>query len=327
MLKKVILSALGAYTVTSYILFKNPSLLHKKKRFAHDLLNTLADKPGEKVLSIAHRGGSYEKIENTIESFQNAVDNGTELLEMDLQMTKDDVIVVCHDVSLLRLCGVNVKVSDLNYNELPKFAQDIHLDHFDNTILDTRRLSDTKIPTLEEVFQKFPNTLIQLDLKGGSRDITQKTSELIKRYNREKLTIWGAMGDDQYLREFNPDLDRFFSPFAVIKTYGLYITGLLPFVPITSKIFSIPKYSTHYEKWKSSKGGVSVSIYFALFRFMESISKPLIKHLQERGVLVFHWVLNEDADFEESLKFNINGIMTDKPTQLKKFLEDRGKKL
>ena len=326
-MKKVAVSFLGLYSLTSYYFLKNPEKLHKRNRFTHETLNELTDNSGQKILSIAHRGGSYEKVENTIEAFRNAINSGVELLEMDLQLTKDGVIVVCHDENLRRLCDQDVNISNLNYNELPEFAERITLDHFANTILDTTKLGAAKIPTLEEVFKEFPNVFMELDLKGGSEELTRRTNELIKKYEREKFVIWGAMGDDQYLRKYNSELARFFSPFAVFKTYLLYVTGLLPFMPLTNQVFSVAKYTKNYENWKRSKNMPAVGISFALFKLMENTSGPLIKHLQERGILVFHWVLNEEEDFYESMKFNINGIMTDKPGDLDKFLKKHNKKL
>lgn len=326
-MKKAILPFLGIYSLSSYYFLKNPDKLHKKNRFTHETLNQLADNPGQKILNIAHRGGSYEKVENTIDAFKNAVDSGVDLLEMDLQLTKDGIIVVCHDENLRRLCDKDVNISDLNYDQLPKFAERITLDHFANTILDTSKLGEPKIPTLEEVFIKFPNVFMELDLKGGSEELTNKTNELIKKYNREQYVIWGAMGDDKYLRKYNSDLARFFSPFAVMKTYLLYITGLLPFMTLTNEVFSIPKYTVNYENWKRSKNTTTVGLYFAVLKFFESISGPLTKHLQDRGILVFHWVLNEQQDFDDSMNFNINGIMTDKPSELDNFLIKHNKKI
>lgn len=47
---------------------------------------------------------------------------------MDVCETKDKVLVVHHDHSLLRTCGVNKMIEDLNYEELPKFQDEIELD-------------------------------------------------------------------------------------------------------------------------------------------------------------------------------------------------------
>jgi hypothetical protein len=48
------------------------------------------------------------------------------------------------------------------------------------------------MPLLEEVFQKFPNTLINLEIKTPHHEINKAVNELIVKYSREDLTIWGA---------------------------------------------------------------------------------------------------------------------------------------
>ena len=61
----------------------------------------------------AHRGDSHNAPENTLAAFQSAIDNQTDCIELDVQQTKDHVIVVVHDTNLKRLTGVNQHVSDL----------------------------------------------------------------------------------------------------------------------------------------------------------------------------------------------------------------------
>ena len=43
------------------------------------------------------------------------------MLEMDVRITKDGQIIVCHDEDLLRLCNDPRKVKDVNFKDLPKF--------------------------------------------------------------------------------------------------------------------------------------------------------------------------------------------------------------
>lgn len=53
----------------------------------------------------AHRGASAFQLENTIQAFEEAVKKGTDGIELDVQCTKDDVLVVYHDLNLYRLTG------------------------------------------------------------------------------------------------------------------------------------------------------------------------------------------------------------------------------
>lgn len=92
----------------------------------------LYDKP------IAHRGLHNDKIpENSLASFQNAIDKGYNI-EIDVHLLPDGDFAVFHDTSLKRMCGVKQKLRKLNAGELQEY-----------------KLKGTKehIPTLKEVLE------------------------------------------------------------------------------------------------------------------------------------------------------------------------------
>ena len=69
----------------------------------------------------AHRGlhdGNKQVIENSMEAFRLAVDNGYGM-ELDVQLTRDGKLVVHHDGSLRRVCGVDRQVHEVDYADLP----------------------------------------------------------------------------------------------------------------------------------------------------------------------------------------------------------------
>ena len=71
----------------------------------------------------AHRGlhdNKSEAPENTMPAFRKAIEKGYGI-ELDIQLTKDDVIVVCHDFDLKRVCEADVKIKDLTYEELQQY--------------------------------------------------------------------------------------------------------------------------------------------------------------------------------------------------------------
>lgn len=69
-------------------------------------------------LVAAHRGDTSRAIENTIESLTFANEVGADLVELDIQKTKDDVIVVFHDDSLARLSRNKKRVDELTFEEI-----------------------------------------------------------------------------------------------------------------------------------------------------------------------------------------------------------------
>lgn len=79
---------------------------------------------------IAHRGIHDKYIENTLKSFLECIKRGY-LIELDIRLTKDNYLVVFHDISLKRLFNKNKNINDLTLNELREYKL---------------------IPTLEEVF-------------------------------------------------------------------------------------------------------------------------------------------------------------------------------
>lgn len=58
----------------------------------------------------AHRGDAVNAPENTISSIRGALDQGAEYVEIDVQMTRDGVIVLGHDATLLRTTGVHNRI-------------------------------------------------------------------------------------------------------------------------------------------------------------------------------------------------------------------------
>lgn len=67
---------------------------------------------------IAHRGGRVYEPENTIASFQHAIDSGVDWLEMDVQQTKDGELVVIHDETVDRTTDGTGRVEDLTLEQI-----------------------------------------------------------------------------------------------------------------------------------------------------------------------------------------------------------------
>ena len=72
----------------------------------------------------AHRGlfdNKSDAPENSLAAFQKAVDAGYGM-ELDVQLSKDQKLVVFHDATLKRMCGVEGNVWDYTLEELKKFT-------------------------------------------------------------------------------------------------------------------------------------------------------------------------------------------------------------
>jgi len=111
-------------------------------------------------LIIAHRGASSLARENTIESFQRAIEIGVDMIEFDVRRTKDQVLIVHHD-ELME--GKSVK--ELTYDEISKMATG----------------QGFSIPTFEEVL-KYTSGKIKMDVEIKEEGYEKEVVELLSRY-------------------------------------------------------------------------------------------------------------------------------------------------
>lgn len=104
---------------------------------------------------IAHRGIHNERIkENTLMAFDKAMMHNMPI-ELDIQLTKDNIVVVYHDESLKRLTGINKRVKDLTYDELKTLAS------FIPTFKETLDFVKGRVPLLIEL--KYYNSGYKLE--------------------------------------------------------------------------------------------------------------------------------------------------------------------
>lgn len=132
-------------------------------------------------LVIAHRGLHNSKIpENTLSAINNAILNNV-AVEIDVQLTKDNVLVVFHDKNLFRLTNVNKNLKDINYNQIK-----------DLSIYNGKEV----IPRLEDVLNLVNGkVLLDIEIKYYSKPLKtlKYVSNLLKNYNGK-----------YFIKSFNP---------------------------------------------------------------------------------------------------------------------------
>ena len=92
----------------------------------------------------AHRGASGHALENTLVAFMKAKLLGADGIEVDIQRSKDDILVVFHDIDLIRLVGVKKIIYNCTLDELQQYKLGRRF---------RRWFSSKRIPTLEEVIK------------------------------------------------------------------------------------------------------------------------------------------------------------------------------
>ncbi len=183
-----------------------------------------------RVLNIAHQGGEDEFPSNTLYAFRKATRAGADMLELDVGVTKDDQVVVMHDTSVDRTTNGTGLISEMTLREIQRldagywFSADSgnHYSHdqdpnayrFRGLATDERRppkgfkAADFRVPTLRSVLRAFPDTPINIEIKGRTKE--EEASEYV--YNAEVLAreLARTKRNDLIVVSFQqPAVDRF----------------------------------------------------------------------------------------------------------------------
>ena len=112
----------------------------------------------------AHRGASAERPENTMTAFARAVEIGVDALEMDVHVTRDGELVVAHDDTAARMCGVQRAWRDLDFADTQRFDAGWGFVARDGTRPFASK--DVRIPRFVDVLAAFPAMRLNVDIKG-----------------------------------------------------------------------------------------------------------------------------------------------------------------
>lgn len=134
----------------------------------------------EKPLVIAHRGSSINAPENTMSAYRKAIEAKADMLEADINISKDGVLVMAHDYKLGRTIKAEGLISDYTFSELQQM---------DAGSLFHPSYAGEKIPTCEATFSLVKEAGIQVcfEIKGGETDraimIAEKLMDLFKKFD------------------------------------------------------------------------------------------------------------------------------------------------
>lgn len=134
-----------------------------------------------KIIVEGHRGFCAKYPENTLISFNAAMELGVDAIEFDVWLTSDKVPVLMHDGNAVRTCGVNRNLRDMTLAEV-KQLEPAYCEKFGDTFAG----QGITVPTLEELLQlcaeKRPDLILGVEIKEYTEENVDLTIALLKQY-------------------------------------------------------------------------------------------------------------------------------------------------
>ena len=239
-----------------------------------------------KPLVWAHRGASGYAPENTLPAFQRAADLGADGVELDVQLTKDGEIVVCHDEQIDRTASAKGWIKDYTLEELKKM----------DFCCGQMAYEGVQIPTMQEVFDLLKPTglTINIELKTGEIFYPGLECRIVE------LTRENGCMDRVIFSSFNHysimEIQKL-APEA--KTGFLYADGTL----------HMPEYGRDHH-------------VNALHPALYNLQYPdYMKKCREFGLDVNVWTVNRDEWLKMCCDFGVHAIITNYPDKARKIID------
>ena len=238
-------------------------------------------------LIIGHRGASAYAPENTLASFDLAVQSQADAIEFDVKLTADKQVVVIHDSSVDRTTNGSGKVSEMKLSKLQE------LDAGSKFGI---KFAGEKVPTLEAVFELFgKRILMNVELTNYSTpfdELVEKVVDLVIKHKVEDHVIFSS-----FLAK-NLKQARNMSP--MIPCGLLAYSGLLGFFP-------------RQYGWKKK--------FQALHPYITDVDQELVQKVHDKGKRIHVWTVNGEDNIRKMLELNVDGIFTDDPGMARLLVE------
>lgn len=244
---------------------------------------------------MAHRGGQGLWPANTLHAFERASALGADILELDIQCTRDGVLVVRHDPTVDSTTDGHGYIREMSLGEIKKLDAGYRWSGDGGTTFPYRDKGIT-IPTLDELLQALPEARLNIDIKPKDPGVVAPFCQLLSDYGKLDQVLVGSFHDDQLgrFRKLLPDVLTAAGQWEVRLFYGLNKLGLGSLSPLKAAAFQVPEYS----------GNIHI------------VDQRFIRGAHARGVQVHNWTVNEMVDMERLLAWGVDGLITDYPGRL-----------
>ena len=281
-----------------------------------------------RVMNMAHSGGEHEAPMNTMYAFKRAEKVGADMLELDVQSTADGQLVVLHNSTVDETTNGTGYVKDMTLEQvqsldaahwfvdgrsavhgLPDSSYPLRGARYGQPKVPGYKNKDFRIPTLKEIFRAFPNTPINIEIKGtNDADIASflRTGRLLATFlNKSGRTdVIVASFKDEALVDFHRRAPQIGLSPGMGQLIAYFLGGVRPM-----------------------EGTVALQVPVR-YAGIQVVTRPFVERAHRDGYAVHAWFSgtapDDAATYSQVVDACVDGLMPAKPTVLEQVLDERG---
>ena len=237
-------------------------------------------------IAFAHRGGAEEFPENTLRAFRHAVDLGYTHVETDVHATADGVAVAFHDDSLDRVTDGHGALGALDWNQVQRALV----------------AGTDPILRLDELLEELPDTRINIDPKSDAA--VGPLVEVLRRTGAVDRVCVCSFSDRRTRRV----RDRIGDALCV----GAGPRGIARLLAASARVLRPASFDFHAAQMPVRSNGLTL------------VRPAVLAAAHRHDVAVHVWTIDEPAEMHRLLDMGVDGIMTDRPSVLRRVMIERG---
>jgi glycerophosphoryl diester phosphodiesterase len=246
----------------------------------------------------AHRGGAALWPENTLRSFQGALDLGVRYLETDVHTTRDEVIVCFHDATVDRTTDGTGRVRDKTLDELRRLDAGYRFSP-DGRSYPFRGRGDT-VPTFEEALALHPEARFNVEIKQREPDMVARLFRFIEeRELHDRVLV--AAADDRVGDAFRAVARGRVRTSAGIRGVQAFwaasLTGAHRFMRFDFDALQVPP--CHPTR-----------------PWLRVVTRRFVEAAHHHGIRVHVWTIDDPDEIRRLCALGVDGIMSDRPDVL-----------
>jgi glycerophosphoryl diester phosphodiesterase len=248
-------------------------------------------------LVIAHAGSELYPTD-TMYALEKYAAMGVDILEMDVHMTADGEIILIHDDTLDRTTDGTGDVRQMTLAEIQAYDAGYYWTKDDQTY--PFRGMGITIPTLQEVFETFPEFAMNIEIKQDEPSMAGPLCDLIRQYGMQNKVLVPSFSHAA-LQEFRQTCPEVATAASEDEVRDFVIRGFLLMAGTIT-----PQYQAL--QVPESRDGIPI------------VTRLFLWFAHNRNVQVHIWTINEAEDMQRFIDKGLDGIMTDRTDTLLEIL-------